>query len=274
MPKKVQEKKKLFAANQFSFKAFSDFVNANFSLIILLVMAFILGFLGGSLWKENALLKTATVNKADTAVVDDSNTDTDAAAASKLENMPTFDPQTDHVRGNKNAKVVLVEYSDFECPYCNKFHPTMLALMEKYGDQIAWVYRHFPLSFHPNAQTLAEASECVNTYGSAEAFWSFADSVYEKVADSSIYSDATNKKIDEETILSLAAAAGADRNKVKSCLDSGEMTAKVKADQTGGGQAGVNGTPNTIIVSEKGGFELIPGALSLEQVESVLANHL
>jgi protein-disulfide isomerase len=196
-------------------------------------------------------------------------------AKKKLENMPVFDAKTDHIRGNENAKIVLVEYSDYECPYCNKFHPTMVSLMEKYGDKIAWVYRHLPLSFHANAQPLAEASECVATYGSEDAFWKFSDSVYAGMADGSIFgSDATNKKVSEETILSLASAAGANGSKVKACIDSGEMTQTVKDDQAGASKAGINGTPGTVIVSKKGGFELIPGALPIEQVEALLEKHL
>jgi protein-disulfide isomerase len=271
MAKKIQEETSL-AVSKFSLKAFSDFVNANFSIIILLIMAFLLGFLTGSLWRENRMLKNG-IGTGGTAAVDP--TAAEAAAKKKLENLPAFDAKTDHFRGNKNAKVVLVEYSDYECPYCNKFHPTMVDLMEKYGDQIAWVYRHFPLSFHPNAQPLAEASECVATYGSQDAFWKFSDSVYAKMADGSIFgTDSTNKIVSEEMILSLATAAGADASKVKACLDSDEMAQAVKDDQAGGSKAGVSGTPGTVIVSKKGGFELIPGALPIEQIETLLEKHL
>lgn len=277
MAKKNQQKEKTVVVSQatdrFSFQAFSSFVNTNFSLIILLVMAFVLGFLSGSLWTENRILK----NGSGAGVADTAGADAAAAAAAqkKLETVALFDPKTDHFRGNKDAKVVLIEYSDFECPYCNKFHPTMVDLMEKYSDQLVWIYRHYPLSFHPNAQPLAEASECVNTYGSQEAFWKFGDSVYAKMNDGSIFgTDTTNKKVSEEMILSLAAAAGADRNKVKACIDSKEMATKVKDSQASGTKAGITGTPGTVIISKKGGYELIPGALPLEQVEAMLEKHL
>lgn len=273
MAKKIQEKEIPQVAGKFSFKVFSSFVNANFSLIILLVMAFALGFLSGSLWTENRMLKNG--NAAGGSADDKAAAAAEAAAQKKLEGIAAFDPKTDHYRGNKDAKVVLIEYSDYECPYCNKFHPTMVDLMSKYGDKIVWVYRHFPLSFHPNAQPLAEASECVATYGSQEAFWKFSDSVYTKMGDGSILgTDSTNKVVSQETILSLVSAAGADRAKVKACIDNKEMTQKVKDSQATGTKAGITGTPGTVIMSKKGGVELIPGALSLEQVEAMLEKHL
>jgi len=262
--------------NRFSFQTFSEFVNANFSLIIVLVLAFALGFFGGSLWTENRMLRSG-LGGGNLAAADTSAADAAAAAAAKkkLEEVPVFDPSKDHYRGNKDAKVVMIEYSDFECPFCNRFHPTMLEVMEKYGDQVAWVYRHFPLSFHPNATPLAEASECVATYGSSDAFWKFSDEVYEKMADGSIYgTDSTNKTVTVDMMVSIAQAAGANGQKVKACLDSKEMSQKVKDSQAGGTKAGVTGTPGTIIVSKKGGFDLVPGALPFEQVEVMLANHL
>lgn len=275
MAKKIQEKENPQVASRFSFKVFSNFVNANFSLIILLVMAFALGFLSGSLWTENRMLKNGNGVVTGKTADDKAAAAAEAAAAKKLEGIAVFDPKTDHYRGNKDAKVVLIEYSDFECPYCNKFHPTMVDLMSKYSDKLVWVYRHFPLSFHPNAQPLAEASECVATYGSQEAFWKFSDSVYTKMGDGSILgTDSTNKVVSQETILSLASAAGADRAKVKACIDNKEMAQKVKDSQATGTKAGITGTPGTVIMSKKGGVELIPGALSLEQVETMLEKHL
>ena len=269
MAKKLPTKDVSQALGKFSFRAFSNFINANFSLVILLIMAFVLGFLGGSLWKENQILKSSGSN---VALAEDKAAE---AAAKKLESVPDFDAKTDHFRGNEKAQVVMIEYSDYECPYCNKFHPTMVELMKKYQEEIVWVYRHYPLSFHPNAQPLAEASECVATYGSNEAFWKFSDSVYEKMADGSIYgSNPENKKVSQETILALASQAGANSNQVKTCLDNGEMKQAVKDDMTGGSKAGITGTPGTIIISKKGGFELVPGALPLEQVETMLEKHL
>lgn len=276
MAKKTTAKEVMPANNRFSFQAFSEFVNANFSLIIILIMAFVLGFMSGSLWTENRMLRGGAGN---TKLAADNTAAAEAAAAEaakkQLEQVPAFDPDKDLYRGNKDAKVVMIEYSDFECPFCNRFHPTMLEVMEKYGDQVAWVYRHFPLSFHPNAAPLAEASECVAAYGGNDAFWKFTDEVYEKMADGSIYgADATKKTVTVDMMVSVAQAAGANANQVRSCLNNKEMSQKVKDSQAGGTKAGVTGTPGTIIISEKGGFEMVPGALPFAQVEAMLANHL
>jgi len=268
---KKSTKEPVKSAGKFSFKVFSDFVNANFSLIILLIMAFVLGFLSGSLWRENKILKEGSAGSK-TATADEIAA---RNAQKKLESVAGFDPEKDHFRGNKDAKVVLIEYSDFECPYCNAFHATMLDVMTKHNNQVVWVYRHYPLNFHPNAQNLAEASECVSAYGGEEAFWKFVDSTYAKMADQTIYgTNVDDGVVSEETLLSLAANAGADQNQVKTCLDNKEMAEKVKASQASGTTAGISGTPSTVIISKKAGYELIHGALPIEQIETMLEKHL
>ncbi|MCA9366932.1 thioredoxin domain-containing protein [Candidatus Kaiserbacteria bacterium] len=84
----------------------------------------------------------------------------------------------DHIKGSLDAPIKIVEYSDFDCPFCTRAHETLVEIMAENND-VAWVYRHFPLdSLHPNARTLATVSECVAKEGGNDAFWSFADGYF------------------------------------------------------------------------------------------------
>ena len=88
--------------------------------------------------------------------------------------------ENDKIKGNKNAQLALIEYSDYECPFCKRFHPTVNQTLSEYGDKIMYVYRHFPLSqIHPNAQKLAEAGECVLKLGGEQKFWAYTDKAFE-----------------------------------------------------------------------------------------------
>lgn len=103
-----------------------------------------------------------------------------AEALTKLPKLRPLDA-TDHLIGSLDAPVVILEYSDLECPYCKRFHDTMNQIMAEYGKsgQVAWAYRHFPiLSNHPDAAKVAEASECAAELGGNEAFWKFLDKVF------------------------------------------------------------------------------------------------
>ncbi|MCR4279564.1 MAG: thioredoxin domain-containing protein [Candidatus Zambryskibacteria bacterium] len=84
----------------------------------------------------------------------------------------------DHVRGSVDAPVTLIEYSDLECPFCKSFHPQVQQALAGYGNQLSWVYRHFPLDFHPSARPLAEGSECAAQLGGNDKFWEYVDYVF------------------------------------------------------------------------------------------------
>ena len=96
----------------------------------------------------------------------------------------TLDPVTpaDHILGNPNAEVFIVEYSDLECPFCKQFHKSMLEIMSEYGAEgkVAWVYRHFPLDqLHSKARKEAEATECATELGGNDAFWEYTNKIFE-----------------------------------------------------------------------------------------------
>jgi protein-disulfide isomerase len=86
----------------------------------------------------------------------------------------------DHIVGNINAKIIIVEYSDLECPFCKVFHNTMHQVVEANNGDVAWVYRHFPIpQLHPKAFRQAEATECAWEQGGNEAFWKYTDRIFE-----------------------------------------------------------------------------------------------
>ena len=145
------------------------------------------------------------------------------------------DPAVDHIRGNPDAAISVIEYSDFECPFCSRNHPTMQQIVDTYGDDVNWVYRHYPLPFHPNAQKAAEASECAADLGGNDKFWEMADMIMEKGSD--------NTQLE-----SYAAAIGLNAAKFKECLDSGTTAARIQSDTAEGSAAGVNGTPGNIVL--------------------------
>ncbi len=145
----------------------------------------------------------------------------------------------DHVLGNPKAKITVIEYSDFECPFCKRHAPTVTKLIELYKDDVNIVYRHFPLSFHQSAQKLAEASECVADIAGNDAFWKFHDAVFALGTVSDSY----------EVVGPLAKAAGADEAKFKTCFESDKFAKYVQDQMQEGIESGVQGTPGNFIVN-------------------------
>jgi protein-disulfide isomerase len=152
----------------------------------------------------------------------------------------------DHIQGDKDAKIVLIEYSDLECPYCKVYHETVKKLFTEYEktNQVAWVYRHFPLSYgetalHKYAAKEAESTECVYELGGNTAFWKYTDSIYATTK--------SNDGLDLSTMPALAEAAGVDKVKFQACIDSGKYATKIKEAYDAGLKAGAEGTPYTVI---------------------------
>lgn len=169
----------------------------------------------------------------------------------------------DHIRGNKNAKITLVEYSDLECPFCKRFHPTMQDLLKTYGDKIRWVYRHFPLSFHANAQKESEATECVAELGGEDKFWTYVDKMFEKTT-----SNGTGFALDQ--LGPLAAEVGVNQSAFQSCLDNGKYEQLVKDQIADGTAGGVNGTPSTFLIDASGKSQIIVGAQPIESFKTAI----
>lgn len=245
-----------------------SFINFSSFLVVLLIVA---SFVIGSLTTKVKILEKGgdVTGTTKGAVVAQGNT-AQAAAQPKAPKQAAKKPtvtSADYFKGNKDAKVVIVEYSDFECPFCKRFHPTMEQVMKEYGDKVKWVYRHFPLSFHANAQKEAEASECAGKLGGNEAFWKYTDAIFERTT-----SNGTGFALDKLT--PLAKELGLNEASFKQCLDSGEMAQKVKDQMAKGGEEGVTGTPGTIIIDAKGSTQFVNGAQPFEQVKPMIETAL
>ncbi len=187
-----------------------------------------------------------------------------AAVQKQLEAMNPITDQ-DHIRGNKDAKVFIVEYSDTECPFCQRFHATMKDVIGKAGPEgdVAWVYRHFPLdALHSKARGEAVALECANEQGGNDAFWKYADRLYETTP--------ANNGLDPAELPKIAAYIGLDTTAFATCLTSGKYDARIEADVQNAVATGGNGTPWSIVVSASGTKFPLSGAQPQEAIEQLI----
>jgi protein-disulfide isomerase len=163
--------------------------------------------------------------------------------------------------------IVFTEYSDTECPFCKSFHPTISKLVAEGAGKYAWVYKHFPLSFHPKAQKQAEAIECVRSISGDQKALYFLDVIY-KVTPG-------NNKLEDATLFEISDKMKLPTKKIKECVESGTFASKVKADIEEGASKGVQGTPHTIITVGKGAdakvLGVINGAQPREAIEAILS---
>jgi protein-disulfide isomerase len=158
-------------------------------------------------------------------------------------------------KGPENAPVTIVEFSDFQCPYCSRVIPAIDEAVKVYGDQVRVVFRQFPLSMHKDAQKAAEASLCANEQGK---FWGLHDAMF-----------ANQQALGVEQLKGKAAELGVDAKKFNACLDGGKYAQQVATDLAEGSQAGVSGTPAMFI---NGRF--VSGAVPFDQLASIIDDEL
>ncbi len=175
----------------------------------------------------------------------------------------------DHIIGNPNAQLVIVEYTDLECPFCKQFHGTMKQIMDKYGKdgKVAWVIRNFPLQqLHPNAPKLALAAECVADIGGNGAYWKFLDEIF--------IAAPINTQFDMTKLDATAAAAGVNASAFQSCYTSGKFQSKIEKELNDAVASGGQGTPFNILVLKNGKNLEIPGAQPFEFVDGMIQDNL
>jgi protein-disulfide isomerase len=140
----------------------------------------------------------------------------------------------DHILGPVNAPVTLVEYGDYECQHCGDAHPIVKQVLEHFGDNVRFVFRHFPLiQIHPNAEPAAESAEFCGAHG---RFWEMHDGIYENQA-----------RLGPPLLFALVRVLGLSEADLREALITGTYTEKVKSDMLGGVRSGVNGTPSFFI---------------------------
>jgi protein-disulfide isomerase len=171
----------------------------------------------------------------------------------------------DHILGNPNAEVFVVEYSDTECPFCKSFHKTMHRIMESYGKDgnVAWVYRQFPIDqLHARARKEAEATECVAELGGNDKFWEYLDAIFEKTN--------SNDSLDPAELPLLAVSVGVDLDDFTECFESGRHANKVLESIQDAIRAGSKGTPSSIIVTRSGEQVTLEGDQPFDTLKSII----
>lgn len=182
---------------------------------------------------------------------------TGATATSENEALATLnDFSNDPTYGPSDARLTIVLFEDFECPYCAQLYPTIRKMMDTYGSQVQFVYRDFPLStIHPNAQLAAEAAQCANDQG---RFWEYHDRLFENQAN-----------VSSTDLSRYASQVGLNTSEFDNCLDSGKYTSEVLQDYRDGVSVGVTGTPTLFFNGNK-----LEGVLTEEGAEHVIQTFL
>ncbi len=165
------------------------------------------------------------------------------------------------VKGNANAKVTIVEFSEYQCPFCKRYIDESYSLiMEDYGDQIRYIFRDFPLPFHANAQPTALAARCAGDQGK---YWEMHDLLFEEQANWSGKEDITND------LTSYANQIGLNQSAFSSCLSSEKFAQAIEDDISLGQKVGVSGTPSFFINGQ-----MIVGALPYDNFKAIIDEQL
>lgn len=164
-----------------------------------------------------------------------------------------------HIRGNSNADILITEYSETVCPYCARFHGTMLQIMETYGkdEKVAWQYKSFPLdSIHPTARSEAKAAECAAELGGNDAYWKYLDTIVEGIVGKDVFKVAEHVGLDTESF--------------KSCVDNDTFADVVEGHVQEGIALGVQGVPYSVFKTKDGREFTISGAYPYEFVKLII----
>jgi protein-disulfide isomerase len=171
----------------------------------------------------------------------------------------------DHILGNPNADVIIIEFSDTECPFCKVFHQTMKRIMNDYGKdgRVAWVYRHFPIDgLHKLARSQAHATECVAELGGNEKFWEFTDLIYARTQ--------SNDGLPLSELPKMAGEIGINVDKFNECQNSNKYANIIIQDEQDAQRSGGRGTPHSILITKTGEKIAIKGAQPYDVIKSIV----
>jgi len=163
----------------------------------------------------------------------------------------------DHVRGNQDAPITIVEYSDFQCPYCVKYAFTLQQVMVAYPGKVKWVFRHYPLPFHQAAEGAGIAAQAAGNQGK---FWEFSDLLFEN-------SQADGTGLTSGDFVQYAIQLGLDVNKFSADADNPKYEEKIAKDKEDGDRLDIKGTPASFLIDSKGNIEDLSGNVPFEQLK-------
>lgn len=228
----------------------------NFSIPINVPVAIIVA---GALIAAAVYFKPASVGSNN--AVNTNQPASEAPAAPLIGAFRAVDEQANHIRGPANAKVTIIEYSDLECPFCKRFHPTMLQVMKDYPNDVRWVYRHFPLDqLHQQAAAESNAAECAGEQG---RFWEFIDKIYEVTP--------SNDGLDLTKLPEYAREVGvANITQFEQCVAENKYADYVNKDVADAEVAGGTGTPYSVIIGPNGKKLPIEGAQPYTAVKAAI----
>jgi len=247
----------------------AEFVKENATMIALVLVALGIGFFVGSIWTENKFLKNGTSLAGAPA-----NPAQDAAVAPSQPQQPTTGKASvddDPVLGDKNAPITMIEFSDYECPFCKRyFDQTFPQFKTKYIDtgKVKLVFRDLPLSFHdPMATKEAVAANCARKQGDDATYFKYHDEIFKRTTSN-------GNGLDDEKIKTIASDIGLNLSQFDTCLQDKAMADEVKKDLADAGEAGASGTPTFIIgkSTQDGTVEgsLVVGAQPFSAFEAVI----
>ncbi|MDA1024758.1 MAG: DsbA family protein [bacterium] len=166
------------------------------------------------------------------------------------------------MRGDSNAEMIIVEYGDFECPFCKRFSTELKTYFSEYTKDVQHVYRHFPLDSHPLAYEKAHASECVAEIGGEGAFWTYHDMLFARA-------DENGQGISMQDAEDYAVEIGISRQTFADCQRSNRHEGRIESDTSAAIIAGITGTPSSIILGPDGSATLIPGVITFEDLAEI-----